>query len=166
MKLLLVRHAHAVDLGFDGIDRDFDRYLSPKGLKQASALANALKARGIVPSSVVTSPLVRAKQTAEPIAALLTTNVNLMVDCEYLSTEGFRAKKLSKFVEDLGGDLVVLVGHQPDLGGYFGSLIGSEPFSIPMAKGGAALIECSSHISPGDGELLWYVTPDWYLKGE
>jgi phosphohistidine phosphatase len=163
MKLLLVRHAHAVDLGFDGVSRDFDRYLSPKGLRQATALAGALKARGVVPSSVVTSPLVRAKQTAEPIAALLATNVHLMVDCEYLSTEGFRPKKLSKFVEDLGGDLVVLVGHQPDLGAYFGSLLSPEQCPIPMAKGGAALIDCPNGIGPGEGELLWYVTPEWYL---
>ncbi len=163
MKLLLVRHAHAVDLGFDGIGRDFDRYLSPKGLKQAAALADALRTRGIVPSAVVTSPLVRAKQTAEPLAALLEKNVHLMVDCEYLSTEGFRAKKLSRFVEDLGGDLVVLVGHQPDLGGYLGSLLTPEAYPLPMAKGGAALVDCPSGVSPGEGELLWYVTPDWYL---
>jgi phosphohistidine phosphatase len=71
MHVILVRHAEAVNVGEDGVSTDFDRHLTPHGREQAAKLADAFAARGVGPSVVVTSPLVRAKQTAEPLLRLL-----------------------------------------------------------------------------------------------
>lgn len=164
MRLLLVRHAEAVDKGTDGVTRDFDRHLTPLGRQQAEALANALKSRGFLLSAVVSSPLVRAKQTAEPLAErLLPANPGQIVECEYLATDTYKPKKLAKFLEELGGDVVALVGHMPDLGSYVGWMIGPEPFTLDLEKAGAVLIHFPGEIEAAAGSLMWYVTPVWFL---
>ena len=63
MKLILVRHAEAVPIGFAGVQTDFDRFLTDLGKRQSLALAEALHKAGVTADVVVTSPLVRAVQT-------------------------------------------------------------------------------------------------------
>ena len=72
MKLALIRHAEAVVLGEQGTTADFDRMLTELGRRQAAALAQALQRIGCIPGLILTSPLVRAWQTAEILAETLT----------------------------------------------------------------------------------------------
>lgn len=159
MRLILVRHAEAVDIGTDGVSRDFDRFLTARGRDQASALAATLTARGLIPTAVITSPLVRAKQTAGPLAALLTVNIHLTTDCEFLTPEGYGRKKLSQFVTEHGGDLPVLVGHMPSLGEFAGKLTRDDGRAIDFKKGAAALLAFPGAIEPAAGTLEWVFVP-------
>src|ERR1043166_8620613 len=68
VELYLIRHAHALALGERGITNDEDRPLSEEGEAQAVAAAKALAQRGVVLDKLYTSPLVRARRTAEIMA--------------------------------------------------------------------------------------------------
>jgi phosphohistidine phosphatase len=160
MRLLLVRHAEALPLGTEGIADDFHRPLTDLGRKQAGDLAAALKARGVPVSVIVTSPLVRAVETAEHLLMALTPGKEFVVT-ERLSCGEMKPKKLSKLVFELGGS-PVLVGHMPDLAEYAGWLLGTEGDAVDFDKAAVACINCRHVIARGAGQLEWLVPPAWY----
>lgn len=161
MRLLLVRHAEALPLGTDGIVDDFHRPLTELGRRQAQALAAALKARGVPVSVVVTSPLVRAVETAEHLLTTLTPGREFVVT-ERLACGEMKPKKLSKLVFELGGS-PVLVGHMPDLADYAGWLIGTDGDGVDFDKAAIACINCRHEIAKGAGQLEWLVPPAWFM---
>lgn len=69
--LILVRHAHALSAWEARVQTDGERPLSPEGLEKARAAAQAIARLGYAPETVFTSPLVRARQTAEILASEL-----------------------------------------------------------------------------------------------
>ena len=102
MRLFLVRHAHS-----DPGDPDELRPLSARGREQARELGERLAE--LAPALVVTSPLLRARETASAIATA--TGADVRVD-ERLAP-GADAEGLLAAIEGAGG-AVVTVGHQPD----------------------------------------------------
>lgn len=162
MRLILVRHAEAVPREADGVRSDFDRELTDHGRAQAAALADALKARGLAPGAVLTSPLVRAVQTAGPLAAALTPGKEAVVT-EWLAQDGLRPKKLSRFVIEQAADPVVLVGHEPDLSEYAAWLLDGEDGCVEFDKAGAACVFCPHTVARGGGTLEWLVPPGWFM---
>jgi phosphohistidine phosphatase len=162
MKLLLVRHAEAVPLGFAGIHTDSERYLTDLGKRQSLALADALKKAGVTADVVVTSPLVRAVQTGGPIAAMLTPDKE-PVTTEYLGFDEYRPKKLAEFVNDLDVNTAVLVGHMPTLGQFAEWLLAADEATIDFAKATAAKITCGRSVGEGSGTLKWMVHPKFFM---
>jgi phosphohistidine phosphatase len=158
-----VRHADAVAKGDNGAAKDFERHLSEQGREQAARLAEALAALGVRLDAVVSSPLIRARETAEPLLPLLITPSHEPIESEYLAIGGLRPKRLSRFVGEHGGETVALVGHNPDLSAYAGWLLGAEETAIDLDKGAAALIAFPDGIEKGEGRLEWCITPAWYL---
>ena len=162
MRLLLVRHAEAVPLATDGISSDFHRPLTDHGKVQAAALAEALKARGVSVSVVITSPLIRAIETAEPLVGTLTPGKEYVIT-ERLACGEMKPKKLSKLVFETGG-LPVLVGHMPDLAEYANWLIGAGGEGVDFDKAAVACINCRHEIAKGAGVLEWHVPPAWFMN--
>jgi phosphohistidine phosphatase SixA len=99
-------------------------------------------------------------QTAEPLAAELTPGKPPAVS-ERLAAGELKPRKLSKAVTEVGGKVVVLVGHQPDLGEYAAWLLGSDG-DIKFEKGGAACVAVGD-VEEGSGTLEWLVPPAWFL---
>ena len=163
MKLILVRHAEAVAKGDNGVAKDFDRHLTENGREQSQKLATAFLAHGVSPGAIVTSPLIRARETAEPLLPLLPGPEREPVLCDYLAVGELRPKKLAKLVAELGAETVVLVGHNPDLSAYAGWLLGATETAIELEKGAAALIEFEGDVEKGAGRLGWLVTPGWFM---
>jgi phosphohistidine phosphatase len=161
MDLYLIRHADALPLGEEGITEDAARPLSNEGVAQCEVLAAALRHHGIHVDAIVTSPLVRAHQTAAGIVKSLPPPAAGTAECSELAPGGKR-RKLAKFLRELGGNSVALVGHQPDLGKLAAWLIGNKDAQIDLAKGGMAHITCPDGPGKGAGILLALVTPDWY----
>jgi phosphohistidine phosphatase len=115
--LFLVRHAHAA-----GGDPDEARPLSERGRAEARALAALLSAHPTPPVTVVTSPLLRARQTAEEIAAA--TGAELSVD------ERLAPGTTVDLLRDVAGDAafpLAAVCHQPDCSEIARALTGSDP---------------------------------------
>jgi phosphohistidine phosphatase len=161
MELYLIRHADAVALGEQGINEDADRPLSDEGESQTRALARALTGRGVHLDAVVSSPLLRARETAEGLRQVWPSPLPETSLTDELAPGGKR-RKLVKLLRDLGVDSVALVGHQPELGQLVGWLIGSKKAQIDMAKAGVAHIACPDGPGKGKGVLLTLITPVWF----
>ncbi len=126
MRLILVRHAKAASGEPDEL-----RPLTSKGRKVAQALGGELG--GLRPDAVVSSPLVRARETAAPIAEA--AGVELELDARLspgASLPDVRA------VVDGRGETVVIVGHQPDLSTIVYELTGRE---VPFHPGDFAEVD-------------------------
>jgi phosphohistidine phosphatase len=111
--------------------------------------------------AVVSSPLVRAKQTADPLAERFAER--RVTETPYLGIDTFKKRKLTAFAAAQNQETVILVGHQPTLGEYAAWLLGAERAAVPFEKAGAALIRFDGSPGKGDGELVWLVTPEWFL---
>jgi len=131
MLLFLVRHAHS-----DPGEPDELRPLSARGRGEAQALAERLAAHSTPPRLVLTSPLLRARETAEAVAEA--TAAELRID-ERLAP-GASAEKLQESVDGESGP-VAAVCHQPDCSEIALALTGRDPGFSP---GGVAEIELSS----------------------
>lgn len=162
MILYLIRHAEAVELGTPGAARDFDRALTEHGHAQARAMAAAFARLGLAVDTVVTSPLVRAYQTATDLLSVWQPGVR-PVTHDALASGHLKPNKLTEFLAGVTGARVAAVGHMPDIGAYAEWLIGAPEGALPFAKAGAACIEFDGPPSKGSGELKWLVPPEWVL---
>jgi phosphohistidine phosphatase len=160
MDLYLIRHADAKPLGEDNVHEDAERALTETGHAQAKAVGAAFQKLGKKINAVVTSPLLRARQTAEGVIGELDKPAPELLTCEELAPGG-RRRKLSRFLRDQGSEVIVLVGHQPDLNHYAAWLIGSKKAQIDLEKAGVAYIRCPNGAHKRGGILTWLVTPSW-----
>jgi phosphohistidine phosphatase len=160
VELYLIRHADAAPLGEGGITVDADRPLTAEGQTQARLLATGLQQRGIQPGVIVTSPLLRARQTAEGMVRAWSQPAPDVRAYEELAPGGKR-RRLIRSIRDFGSEKVALVGHQPDLGKFAAWLIGSKKAQIDIAKAGVVCIVFNGRPGKGEGRLVWQVTPEW-----
>lgn len=154
MLLHLLRHAHAGDpMAWDGPDSE--RPLSDKGRAQADRLGRFLASIAFRPDLVVTSPKLRAKQTAEIVAA----HVDATVQEDERLAGGLDLGDLDGILQGAGEPgRPVLVGHDPDFSDLVASLCGAE--CAPLRKGTFARIEVEGPLAPGAGTLRWLLPPD------
>jgi phosphohistidine phosphatase len=129
MRLYLVRHAKAEQGEPDDL-----RALTPDGRAAARDLGRRLAAEGVTPDAVLSSPLLRARETAEEIARATGAEAE-PVD---MLAPGATAEDVTQAVTGRG-DTIVVVGHQPDCGRIAAELTGeAEP---PFPTAGLAVIE-------------------------
>ena len=154
VQLHLLRHAHAGNPeGWTGPDAA--RPLSPKGEQQAERLGRLLAEVGFKPDAIITSPKLRAAQTAEFVAKALGVEVR---EDERLARE-FDLVTIEAILFDAGEPAKpVLVGHDPDFSDVIATLIGSA--NVPMRKGAFARIDAGRPLAAGSGTLRWLVSPD------
>ena len=148
-----MRHAHAGNPDAWTGD-DAERPLSAKGQGQAKRLARFLASAGLKLDAIVTSPKVRARQTAEPVSAAL--GVHYITDARLGGQ--LDVDVLEQIVADAGGDNVMLVGHDPDFSDVAASLAGAQ--ELQMKKGALAKFEIDRPLKPSTGVLRWLVPPD------
>jgi phosphohistidine phosphatase len=152
----LVRHAIAFDRGQDWAD-DTRRPLTHKGAARMREVVSGLLALGVELDTVITSPLVRAKQTAdliiggwpEPPALVLSSALSPGAPPSGVSDV------LSRHTQDAG---IALVGHEPGLGEIAAWLIGAR-HPLPFKKGGVTRIDVPALPLGGSGVLVWMATP-------
>lgn len=161
MEICLVRHAIAVERGTPEYEDDFQRPLTAQGRTRMEEAAAGLK-RLFTPQVVLTSPLVRAAETAEILRKAY--GLGKARECEALATgdhDGVLAA-----LEEADAGSVILVGHEPwtsELLSYL--LTGERPgMSAVFKKGAAALVRCASDPAPGNCWLEWLVQPGTLRK--
>jgi phosphohistidine phosphatase len=159
MELLIVRHAIAVEHGDPAYKRDEDRPLTPEGMHKFRLAARGLKEFAGKPDRVVSSPLIRARQTAEILRDALAPDVKIDF-CEDLVPSGDFGRVVT-YVRGLGADRVAIVGHEPHLSGFTSYLLVGEKCKADVVykKGGAALVTFTNSIGAGHGTLEWLVQP-------
>jgi phosphohistidine phosphatase len=161
--LYLIRHADAVSVGEANVTVDEERPLSDVGEAQARTLAAGLQRQGIRIDLVLTSPLLRARQTAEGMLRQWTLPTPGIQECAALAPGG-RPKKLARLLRDFEGKSVALVGHMPDLAEHAAWLVGSKKTQLDFAKAGVAYIAIADQPGKRSGTLVWLVTPEWMEK--
>lgn len=162
MELYLIRHAHAVRVGEEGAADDAERPLSDKGQEQSRTLGSLLQQRNILFDRLLTSPLLRARQTAEALAQTFEKPPQIE-ECRALAP-AVRSKKVERFLFALDGERVGLIGHMPDLGQWAGWLIGSKKAQVEIPKAGIVYIKCPKGAGKGLGTLEWLIGPEWYME--
>jgi phosphohistidine phosphatase len=158
MILYLVRHAEALPLG-GAVQRDADRPLTPRGEDDARLMGNVIAAMDPVVKQLLTSPLVRAVRTAELIAGSLT--IPPPVTATDTLAPGFRARTLVEAISGMESrDVVIAVGHQPDLTRFISFLIADATAEIVMPPGSVARLSVQPTEAQPGAMLIWLVTPD------
>jgi len=157
MILYIVRHAWAGHYGDPEWPDDFQRPLSAEGRERFAAMADVLVARGMVPTMIATSPLVRCRQTADVLAEARGSESQL-VELDALQP-GSDLEALVKWTvgQAKEHEEIAWVGHAPDVGRMTARLIGQAAW-IRLAKGGVAAIRFDDEPEPAAGELRWLVT--------
>jgi phosphohistidine phosphatase len=158
MKLYIVRHGIAVESGTPGLAEE-DRPLTEEGIRKMRLAAAGYRRFGVVPVSILTSPLTRARQTAEILAAEYEGKARLEV-CAELSPGGSRTRLFQVIAERTGDESLMLVGHQPSLGEIAGEIaFGSAGCCLELKKGGGCGLELSRVRPAPRGSLLWLLPP-------
>jgi phosphohistidine phosphatase SixA len=154
IELHFLRHAHAGDPeAWTGPDEA--RPLSEKGEKQADRLGAFLAGVGFKPDAIVTSPKLRAAQTAEIVAKRL----GIQISFDDRLAGAFEVETLETLLRDAGDPVrPVVVGHDPDFSEVLAELSGAS--RLPMPKGALARVDIERPLRPGEGTLHWLVPPD------
>jgi phosphohistidine phosphatase len=153
VQIYFLRHGLADREAWDG--EDFARPLTPRGRKRMVREARALARIGISPDVILTSPLARARQTAEIVGDVL--GVGPRLRAEDRLQPGFGVSDLVAIVHDNPGlERMMVVGHNPDFSLVVGSLIGGA--EVVFKKGALARVDV---LAPdvSSGELVWLLPP-------
>lgn len=149
MNLILLHHGKAQDANPGG---DSMRELVQEGFKQARSQAQFLIHAGLLPDIVLTSPLVRARQTAHEFCKAANLPGEII--------QGWLACGMSPetAMKELAGLMtfkcVAIVGHEPDLPSLIAHLIGCNPASIQMENGGMACLDIQAPLQQATLKFL------------
>lgn len=152
MELLLIRHGKAEDRSSD--KNDVLRELTDKGKEEFAEFLDTIKDDLKTDKDVIvwTSPLIRAKQTADIFTEAF--GLNSAEEKMFIANGDFGA--LIKEINELDSDMrVVCVGHEPSLGYWIEELTGSK---YSFKKGGMALVQLNEE-NLSKGRIIWESNP-------
>ncbi len=154
MKLYFLRHGQAGQRSqWEGDDAV--RPLTEEGKQRMAREADFFATIGLQVDHILTSPLVRAYQTAEIVAERLNLKDKLVHDDRL--APGFGTSEVKKILDDYpDANAIMLVGHEPDFSSTISKLIGGG--EVVCKKGGLACVNLSGHGSL-EGELVWLIPP-------
>ena len=166
MICILFRHGIAADRE-DWARDDALRPLTQKGVKRTQAAASGLLQLGIAPDHILSSPLVRALDTAQIIREVFKLREDVQVRDELLPDAP--PDKLFPALSVLPSDAcVVCVGHEPNLSEVAGLMLFGQPVAgLSLKKAGACCVEFKQDPRAGHGVLHWWLTPSqlrWLAK--
>jgi phosphohistidine phosphatase len=153
--LFLVRHGLAAERGEEWPD-DSKRPLTSKGMARMREIAAGLRELDVEIDLVLTSPLVRAKQTAELLVQGLKPSPALVVSSVF--APGVAPARAAEALDFRKVRTLAVVGHEPDLGQLAAWLIGAKA-PLPFKKGGICRIDFPASAAHGAGQLIWLATP-------
>jgi phosphohistidine phosphatase len=161
LELYLIRHGVAAERG-DQYPDDAKRPLTSQGLSRLRRQAKALAGLGVTFDRIVTSPLVRTRQTAEVFANALKPKPPI-ASSDALAPAGRTGAVMQELSRLATDGRVALVGHEPNLGELAARLIGAKA-PLEFKKGGVCRIDFDALPSKAPGTLRWFVTPRMLRK--
>ena len=156
LELYLIRHGVAAARGEEYPD-DSKRPLTGRGIARLKKQAKALEDLGVGFDLIITSPLVRARQTADLIAESLKLKPPVATS-DSLAPAGTPAAVIQEIVKHARKARVALVGHEPNIGELAARLIGART-PLEFKKGAVCRIDFEVLPPKGLGQLRWFVTP-------
>ncbi len=157
MMVYLLRHGIAQD-PVDTLS-DALRPLTAKGIKRTRTAVRGMRTIGCRPKRVISSPLMRAWQTAE-IARDVLAKKSEIEDSDLLSAESVPVQTVAWLARQPAADML-LVGHMPNLSRLAALLLsGQDGVWLALRKSGACAIEFEAAPAPASGFLRWLMEPE------
>jgi phosphohistidine phosphatase len=157
LRLLIVRHARAWPAGTRSFSDD-ERPLTKDGAADFAKVARVLARIAPRPDVILTSPLLRARQTAE--IARKSWKSRVRIGEERALTQMGTSGIVRLLAGHRRASLVMVVGHEPGVSTLLAHLVGAKsPSALGFKKGAAALVATSDPRLRGSGELIWFLPP-------
>jgi len=159
MNLYIIRHAIAIDEGTPEYDNDSERPLSDKGKKKMRQIARGLRALGVDFDLILSSPYLRAKETAEILAEVSRTKADVAFS-ENLIPMGDPDLLISEINEKYSANSIALIGHEPHLSSLISLLVSDNAsLDITLKKGGVCRLSADDLHHTRKATLEWLITP-------
>lgn len=158
--LYILRHGIAAPRPVGGRAKDSDRPLTAEGRQKVRRVARTMAKLELGIDLIVSSPFVRARQTAELVADVLRLRDKVQL-CEHLAPQG-KPKDLIAYLKALEPppDNVLLVGHEPYLSGLISLLLsGSRGLALNLKKAGLCKLTLTGLTAGRCATLEWLLTP-------
>jgi phosphohistidine phosphatase len=152
MQVYLIRHGIAVDREDPHCPPDTERPLTPKGRKRSRAAALGLRALDVEPNAVLTSPWLRALQTAEIYCEAMGYPSKKIIRTDSLKGTSAPAD-LMRELQSMKARVVLCFGHEPHLHLVIGHVLRTSAKITELKKAGLALLELE-RMAPPQGRLL------------
>ena len=160
MQVHLLRHAIAEPRDPERWADDARRPLTREGRVRMARAARGLRALGVRYDLVLTSPFVRARQTAEVVLPVFRPRPPVRI-LKPLASGGGTGGVFAALGTIPPSSTVLLVGHEPDLSRLAGAMILEQRADLPIEfkKGGLCRIDFEGTPRPGNGRLVLHLTP-------
>ena len=158
MLLYIVRHGIAIDREDPKCPSDPERYLTEEGVEKTKQVAKGVVALGPTADLLLSSPYVRATQTAEIFASALDYAKQKIRRTDLLLPGAEPSLLFRELAREKEASSVFLFGHAPQLDDIIAAALGSKRHVTSLKKAGVALIELK-RLSPPIGLLLWLAPP-------
>jgi phosphohistidine phosphatase len=158
MEIYVVRHGIAIDREDPKCPPDPERYLTEEGIEKTKRVAAAVAALGVSPDLLLSSPYVRAMQTAELFASALDYSKQKIRRTDLLLPGTEPSLLFRELAKDKQTSTLFVFGHAPQLDDIIAAALGSKHHITSLKKAGVALIELK-RVSPPNGQLVWLATP-------
>lgn len=163
MELYIVRHGIAIDRQDPKCPADPDRFLTEEGIEKTTEVAKGLAKISEAPDLVLTSPYVRAVQTAEIVGEALEYSKQKIRKTEALLPGAEPLQLFRELTKEKDLSAVFVFGHAPHLDELIATAVGSKHHISALKKAGVALVELK-RLTPPNGQLVWLATPKLLRK--
>src|SRR6202140_3893168 len=154
MQLYIVRHGIAIDREDPKCPPDPERYLTEEGIEKTKQAAKGVAALGVTADLFLSSPYVRAAQTAEIFASALEYAKQKIRRTDLLLPGAEPSLLFRELAKDKQASAVFLIGHAPQLDDVIATALGSKKHLTGVKKAGVAFVELK-RLSPPIGERVW-----------
>lgn len=162
MVIYIFRHGIAVNVGDAGVTSDAERMLSPQGEQKTARTAAGLAAVGCAPERILSSPLVRARQTAAIAGDIL--RIRKIEEVPQLKPGVSADEQIRWLAKETSVD-TMLVGHMPDLADLASAMLCKQgTVEIQLKKAAACAISFEGKVRAGGGRLEWLIQPGQLRK--
>jgi phosphohistidine phosphatase len=163
MQLYIVRHGIAVDREDPKCPPDPERFLTQEGAEKTAQAAKGVAGIGVAPDLLLSSPYLRAFQTAEIFATEFEYSKNKIRKTDLLLPGAEPLQLFRELAKDKDLSAIFLFGHAPHLDDVIATSLGSRHHITSLKKAGVALVELKRLVPPS-GELIWLATPKLLRK--
>jgi phosphohistidine phosphatase len=159
MKLSLLRHGIATERGSPGYEDDSQRPLTAKGQRRMWRAAEGMLALGLTYDLILSSPYLRARQTADIVAQVLKIPDGTHLSAT-LAPDGNPKQLIEELHTDGRAQTIMLVGHEPYLSRLIATLLtGGSNLTVIMRKGGLCTLDLETLRFGRCARLAWLLTP-------
>lgn len=160
MLIYFVRHGIAEDAEF--LQSDSERALTPEGIRKMQKVGSTLAELDLAIETIISSPYVRARQTAEIIVEEISFKKELVFDKRIIPSASF--KEFGNLLQEMStGGNMMFVGHEPSISSFVSGICADHALRMDFKKGAVCCIELTNS-NALRGNLKWYATPAQLIK--